>query len=247
MTDEINWRKENYRDPWNKRFGIIDCSGANDSVSSLFGDDHRIMIYYPSATGGGMKELFRKVGNRSSEFHPEVRRVRREGSYIYEEFMPTGGTDVKVYTVGPEYAHAEARKSPVVDGVVMRNPDGKEVRYPVLLTPNEKQMVREVCIGFRQGVLADKQILLIIIECDCSIQVLMEHSLVWLCILSLQHHFQFDNIYSWQDPLIFLDLKVQIPGMRRSSEVLNEESVGNDNLLENGLRYLLLEYFAVYF
>ncbi|KAL7604454.1 hypothetical protein Lser_V15G20588 [Lactuca serriola] len=118
----------------------------------IHGDDHRIMIYYPSSAGGGMKELFRKVGNRSSEFHSEVRRVRRESSYIYEEFMPTGGTDVKVYTVGPEYAHAEARKSPVVDGVVMRNPDGKEVRYPVLLTPNEKQMAREVCIAFRQGV-----------------------------------------------------------------------------------------------
>ncbi|KAG9455748.1 hypothetical protein H6P81_000256 [Aristolochia fimbriata] len=116
------------------------------------GDDHSIMIYYPSSAGGGMKELFRKVGNRSSEFHPEVRRVRREGSYIYEEFMPTGGTDVKVYTVGPEYAHAEARKSPVVDGVVMRNPDGKEVRYPVLLTPAEKEMAREVCIAFRQAV-----------------------------------------------------------------------------------------------
>ncbi|TKY65222.1 Inositol hexakisphosphate and diphosphoinositol-pentakisphosphate kinase 1 [Spatholobus suberectus] len=116
------------------------------------GDNHSIMIYYPSSAGGGMKELFRKVGNRSSEFHPEVRRVRREGSYIYEEFMPTGGTDVKVYTVGPEYAHAEARKSPVVDGVVMRNPDGKEVRYPVLLTPAEKQMAREVCIAFRQAV-----------------------------------------------------------------------------------------------
>ncbi|XP_060672169.1 inositol hexakisphosphate and diphosphoinositol-pentakisphosphate kinase VIP2 isoform X4 [Ziziphus jujuba] len=118
----------------------------------VLGDDHRIMIYYPSSAGGGMKELFRKVGNRSSEFHPEVRRVRREGSYIYEEFMPTGGTDVKVYTVGPEYAHAEARKSPVVDGVVMRNPDGKEVRYPVLLTPAEKQMAREVCHAFRQSV-----------------------------------------------------------------------------------------------
>ncbi|XP_009396950.2 inositol hexakisphosphate and diphosphoinositol-pentakisphosphate kinase VIP2 isoform X2 [Musa acuminata AAA Group] len=114
------------------------------------GDDHSIMIYYPSSAGGGMKELFRKVGNRSSEFHPEVRRVRREGSYIYEEFMPTGGTDVKVYTVGAEYAHAEARKSPVVDGVVMRNPDGKEVRYPVLLTPGEKQMSRDVCLAFRQ-------------------------------------------------------------------------------------------------
>ncbi|KAM3238392.1 inositol hexakisphosphate and diphosphoinositol-pentakisphosphate kinase VIP2 isoform X2 [Capsicum annuum] len=118
----------------------------------VHGDDHRIMIYYPSSAGSGMKELFRKVGNRSSEFHPDVRRVRREGSYIYEEFMPTGGTDVKVYTVGPEYAHAEARKSPVVDGVVMRNPDGKEVRYPVLLTPSEKQMAREVCIAFRQAV-----------------------------------------------------------------------------------------------
>ncbi|KAL0343922.1 UNVERIFIED_CONTAM: Inositol hexakisphosphate and diphosphoinositol-pentakisphosphate kinase VIP2 [Sesamum angustifolium] len=118
----------------------------------VHGDDHSIMIYYPSSAGGGMKELFRKVGNRSSEFHPEVRRVRREGSYIYEEFMPTGGTDVKVYTVGPEYAHAEARKSPVVDGVVMRNPDGKEVRYPVLLTPMEKEMAREVCIAFRQAV-----------------------------------------------------------------------------------------------
>ncbi|KAF5725328.1 inositol hexakisphosphate [Tripterygium wilfordii] len=119
----------------------------------VHGDDHNIMIYYPSSAGGGMKELFRKVGNRSSEFHPEVRRVRRDRSYIYEEFMPTGGTDVKVvYTVGPDYAHAEARKSPVVDGVVMRNLDGKEVRYPVLLTPNEKQMAREVCISFRQAV-----------------------------------------------------------------------------------------------
>ncbi|KAL2559815.1 Inositol hexakisphosphate and diphosphoinositol-pentakisphosphate kinase VIP2 [Forsythia ovata] len=59
-----------------------------------------------------------------------------------------------VYTVGPEYAPAEARKSPVVDGVVMRNPDGKEVRYPVLLTPTENQMAREVMQAIHLPVLS---------------------------------------------------------------------------------------------
>ena len=59
-------------------------------------NDHNIHIYYPVSAGGGSKRLFRKVGCRSSSFHADVNSVRRDGSYLYEEFVPTQGTDVKV-------------------------------------------------------------------------------------------------------------------------------------------------------
>ncbi|RHY05424.1 hypothetical protein DYB36_000668, partial [Aphanomyces astaci] len=118
------------------------------------GENHNIYIYYPTNAGGGCKHLFRKIGNRSSEFHPNVINVRREPgqSYIYEEFISTQGTDVKVYTVGPNYAHAEARKSPVLDGKVMRDAVGKEIRYPVILSTHEKEIAYKVCRAFGQTV-----------------------------------------------------------------------------------------------
>ena len=57
-----------------------------------------------------------------------------------------------VYTVGPDYAHAEARKSPALDGKVERDPEGKEVRYPVILTNKEKLIARTVCLAFKQNI-----------------------------------------------------------------------------------------------
>jgi inositol hexakisphosphate/diphosphoinositol-pentakisphosphate kinase len=113
-------------------------------------DDHNIYIYFPSSAGGGSQRLFRKIGFRSSIYSQEIK-IRRNGSYIYEEFMPTDGTDVKVYTVGPEYAHAEARKSPALDGVVERDENGKEVRYPVMLRAEEKIIAKKIVLAFKQS------------------------------------------------------------------------------------------------
>ena len=77
-------------------------------------EDHNVYIYYHSSTGGGHQKLFRKVKNLSSCYYPE-NNVRSTGSYIYEKFVRTDGTDVKAYAVG-SYVHAEARKCPGLDG-----------------------------------------------------------------------------------------------------------------------------------
>ncbi|XGW19256.1 hypothetical protein V3C99_003243 [Haemonchus contortus] len=114
-------------------------------------EDHNIYIYYPSSVGGGSQRLFRKINNRSSWYSP-VSEVRKDGSYIYEDFIPADGTDVKVYAVGPYYAHAEARKAPGLDGKVERDADGKEVRYPVILSHKEKMIARRVVLAFGQTV-----------------------------------------------------------------------------------------------
>ena len=88
----------------------------------IIAEDHAITIHYSnnSPCGSGYSILFRKTESECSQFIATNHQssIRTEGSYIYEEFLPTDGFDIKVYTVGEDYAHAEARKAPSIDGKV---------------------------------------------------------------------------------------------------------------------------------
>ena len=118
------------------------------------GEDHNIHIYYQDGTG---RRLFRKINNKSSEKDDTLsipRSITEEGSsYIYEQFLQSAHSeDVKAYTVGKDYCHAETRKSPVVDGLVKRNTHGKEVRYVTGLSQEESSMASRIAEGFGQQV-----------------------------------------------------------------------------------------------
>ncbi len=125
----------------------------------ISGEDHNVRIYFPNdhAGGPGGRRLFRKIGNKSSEWDAGLivpRSIYEEGSsYVYEKLVRLDmSDDIKAYTVGPNYCHAETRTSPAVDGLVRRNTHGKEVRYITGLKDHEKVIATKIVNSFGQRI-----------------------------------------------------------------------------------------------
>ncbi|KAI5191867.1 inositol-hexakisphosphate/diphosphoinositol-pentakisphosphate 1-kinase [Nematocida sp. AWRm77] len=129
----------------------------------VYTENHNINVYYGSECRerkNGVCILFRKVGSTSSRFEScesliqsgkGVFSYRDDGhSYIYEKLVKIRDyQDIKVYMAGSR-VYAEARKSPIKDGIVIRNKEGKEERQRVFLSKEEKEAVNRVRKVFQQ-------------------------------------------------------------------------------------------------
>ena len=93
--------------------------------------------------------MFRKIENKSSECYQGYFPTRTNGCYIYESFLDSGGRDIKIYAIYPNYALAEVRKAPHIDGIVERDENtNKEKREQTILTETERLMVNTVSMSF---------------------------------------------------------------------------------------------------
>ncbi|KAF7593320.1 hypothetical protein BBP40_011700 [Aspergillus hancockii] len=125
-------------------------------------EDHNIYIYFPRApqgSGGGGRRLFRKIGNKCSEYDPNLivpRCITEKGmtsSYVYEPLLNAdNGEDVKAYAAGPQYCLAVTRRSPAVTGTVYRDASGREARKITEVSGEEEEFAAKISVGFGQAV-----------------------------------------------------------------------------------------------
>jgi hypothetical protein len=125
-------------------------------------EDHNIFIYFPTTAqggGGGGRRLFRKIGDKCSEYDPDlivprcITEKETTSSYMYEPLLNAdNGEDVKAYAVGPQYCLAVTRRSPAVTGVVHRDAAGKEVREITEVSREEAEIAAKISVGFGQAV-----------------------------------------------------------------------------------------------
>ena len=122
----------------------------------LDSERHDIRIMYNSRDGGGCTQIFRRVfeedGKAKNSERNDNGKIRRDGVFVFEEFIvQKDPVDIKVYAVD-DYAYAEMRKPPGEDGKPVLDEFGREVRVKVDLTDDEKLAARKITKEFGQTV-----------------------------------------------------------------------------------------------
>lgn len=128
-----------------------------------------------------------------------------------------------MYTVGPDYAHAEARKSPALDGKVERDEHGKEVRFPVLLSAKEKMLARRVSLAFKVSQQVLKGLRCTIPHNDyidfCLIDNWLNFHEIILLVFKITHKFSIYWDKVWQKWPLYLKLLWKENESFHSSEI----------------------------
>lgn len=118
-------------------------------------DNHEVYIYYPRSAGGGKIKL-----DKNSAVFDERGRIRRNGSFLYEKFIPSEGFETRLFVLASvvnekdtAYIYAEAKTSVPATA----NEDGKRViRFggglgnSVLALAEEKLVCPKIAMAFGQ-------------------------------------------------------------------------------------------------
>ena len=118
-------------------------------------DDHHVRIYRANGT---CRELFRKTHNKVGEELDVVRGVRRDGCYLYEQFIETNGTDVKLFYVcndvddnDNDLCIAETRPAPSTGALSLQRDSGtgKQIRQQVDVLDDELTAARRIAAALK--------------------------------------------------------------------------------------------------